>query len=186
MAFQPGDHVVYPAYGAGTIVSLEDRVFSGTTTRYYILKMVADDGEFMVPIDQADSLGIRTVEKTRKIRKVLLSTAEELSEDYKERQAVIEQMLATSDATQMSIGARNVAWFSGTHPLTGRDIQLYEDLQTQLASELALSEGISLDEARVMLLEILNSVSERAAAEAAIREAAEAAAAETAAAETAE
>jgi hypothetical protein len=51
-------------------------------------------------------------------------------------------------------------------------------LQTQLASELALSEGINLEDARAMLLEILNSVSERAAAEAAAREAAEAAAAE--------
>ena len=65
-------------------------------------------------------------------------------------------------------------------PLTGRDIQLYEDLQTQLASELALSEGVSLEDARVMLLELLSSVSERAAAEAAAREAAEAAAAEAA------
>lgn len=165
MTFQPGDHVVYPAYGAGTIVSLEDRVFVGTRTSYYILKMVADEGEFLVPIDQAEALGVRPVVESGAIQKMLLSSPEELSSDYKERQASIETLLATSDAFQLSLAVRDLAWFAGMYSLTGRDIQLYEDLQTQLASELSLSEGVDLEAARVILVEILNSISETAALE---------------------
>jgi CarD family transcriptional regulator len=174
MTFQPGDHVVYPAYGAGTILALEDRVFVGTTTSYYILKMVADEGQFLVPVDQAESLGVRSVVKSGAIQGVLASTPEELPSDYKERQAGIEALLSTSDAKQMSLGARDMAWFSGKSSLTGRDIQLYEELQTQLASELSLSESVDLELARVQINDILTSISEKAEREKIEQEAQEA------------
>jgi CarD family transcriptional regulator len=170
MEFELGDHVVYPAYGAGTIAAKEERVFAGTTTRYYILKMVADEGEFMVPVEQAESLGIRPVMAAKAILKVLHSTPNPLPDDYKERQAIIEELLATSDAIQMALGARDLAWFAGIKSLTGRDIQLYEELQTQLASELSLAKGISLEEAREQLTAELNALTARAEAEAQAKE----------------
>jgi CarD family transcriptional regulator len=161
MEFELGDHVVYPAYGAGTIAAKEERVFAGTTTRYYILKMVADEGEFMVPVEQAESLGIRPVMAAKAILKVLHSTPNPLPDDYKERQAIIEELL---------LGARDLAWFAGIKSLTGRDIQLYEELQTQLASELSLAKGISLEEAREQLTAELNALTARAEAEAQAKE----------------
>jgi CarD family transcriptional regulator len=170
MEFELGDHVVYPAYGAGTVAAKEERVFAGTTTRYYILKMVADEGEFMVPVEQAESLGIRPVMDAKKIFKVLHSAPNPLPDDYKERQAIIEELLATSDAIQLALGARDLAWFAGVKSLTGRDIQLYEELQTQLASELSLAKGVSLEEAREELVTELNALTARAEAEARARE----------------
>ena len=118
MLFQSGDRVVYPGYGAGTIVTIEDKAFVGTITRYYMLQMVADEGEFMVPIDHAELLGIRPVLDSEIILKVLQSPPEELADDYKERQAAITQLLSSSDATQMGWAARDLAWFSGRRPLT--------------------------------------------------------------------
>lgn len=158
MTFEPGDRVVYPGYGAGTIIAIEDRIFAGTTTRYYMLKMVADEGQFMVPIDQAESLGIRPVLDGQKIMEILAAEPGQLSDDYKERQAGISQLLATSDASLMSCAARDLAWHAGGRQLTGRDIQLYEELQTLLASELALSEDIPLDVARERLIEALGEI----------------------------
>jgi CarD family transcriptional regulator len=166
MEFELGDHVVYPAYGAGTVAAKEERVFSGTTTRYYILKMVADEGEFMVPVEQAEMLGIRPVMREKAILKVLRSAPNPLPDDYKERQAIIEELLATSDAIKLALGARDLAWFSGVKSLTGRDMQLYEDLQTQLASELSLAKGIGLEEAREGLVSELNGLAAKAEARA--------------------
>jgi CarD family transcriptional regulator len=166
MEFELGDHVVYPAYGAGTIAAKEERIFAGTTTRYYILKMVADEGEFMVPVEQAESLGIRPVMDADEILEVIHSSPNQLPDDYKERQAIIEELLATSDAIQMAFGARDTAWFSGVKSLTGRDIQLYEELQTQLASELSLAMGIDLEQAREDLIAELDALAAKAEAEA--------------------
>lgn len=174
MEFELGDHVVYPAYGAGTVAAKEERLFSGTTTRYYILKMVASEGEFMVPVEQAESLGIRPVMEAAAILEVLHSSPNQLPDDYKERQAIIEELLSTSDAIQMALGARDLAWFSGARSLTGRDIQLYEELQTQLASELSLAKDVGLDEARDELVNELNALSATAEAEAQARAEAEA------------
>lgn len=174
MEFELGDHVVYPAYGAGTVAAKEERIFSGTITRYYILKMVASEGEFMVPVEQADSLGVRPVMDAAAILKVLHASPNQLPDDYKERQAIIEELLATSDAVQMALGARDLAWFAGARPLTGRDIQLYEELQTQLASELSLAQGVTLEEAREQLVSELNALSATAEAQALARAEAEA------------
>jgi CarD family transcriptional regulator len=165
MLFQQGDHVVYPGYGAGTIIAIENREFTGTTTRYYMLKMVAKEGEFMVPIDSADSLGIRRVVEREAIWAVLRASAGDLPGDYKERQAGISQLLSTSHALSMSQGSRDLARFAGFRSLTGRDVQLYEELQTLLASELVLIEGISLEDARDRLGQTLAAITEAAALE---------------------
>jgi len=165
MLFQQGDHVVYPGYGAGTIIAIENREFTGTTTRYYMLKMVAKEGEFMVPIDSADSLGIRRVVEREAIWAVLRASAGDLPGDYKERQAGISQLLSTSHALSMSQGSRDLARFAGFRSLTGRDVQLYEELQTLLASELVLIEGISLEDARDRLAQTLAAITEAAALE---------------------
>jgi CarD family transcriptional regulator len=178
MTFQPSDRVVYPGYGAGIIVGIEDKVFVGTTTRYYMLKMVADEGEFMVPVERAESLGIRSVLDSKVILDILRGTPSMLADDYKERQATVMRLLATSDAAQMAEAARDLAWFSGFHQLTGRDVQLYEELQTLLASELALSMHIELEEARELLAGILTEITEGAELVKAEQLAAEQAAAE--------
>jgi CarD family transcriptional regulator len=170
MSFQPGDHVVYPGYGAGTIIAIEDKEFTGTITRYYMLKMVADEGEFMVPTDNAESLGIRWVVEREAIWAVLGALAGDLPDDYKERQAGISQLLSTSHALNMSQGARDTARFAGFRTLTGRDVQLYEELQTLLASELALAEDISLEDARDRLAQVLAAITEAAALEKAERD----------------
>lgn len=162
MAFRTGDRVVYPGYGAGTIMAIEDKVFAGTTTRYYMLRMVADEGEFMVPVDQAEALGIRPVLDSKTIFAIIGAEPDELPDDYKERQAEIAELLATSDAPPMSKGARNLAWHAGRRQLTGRDIQLYEELQTRLASELSLAEKVTLEAARDHLREILNAITQQA------------------------
>jgi CarD family transcriptional regulator len=162
MSFQPGDHVVYPGYGAGTIIAIEDKEFTGMTTRYYMLQMVADEGEFMVPTDNAESLGIRYVVEREAIWAVLRASPGDLPDDYKERQAGISQLLSTSHALNMSQGARDLARFAGFRSLTGRDVQLYEELQTLLASELALAEDISLEDARDRLAQELAAMTEAA------------------------
>ncbi len=173
MTFQPGDHVVYPGYGAGIIVSIEDKIFVGTSTRYYMLKMVADEGEFMVPVEQAESLGVRPVLGGRTIKRVLNSKPGELSEDYKERQAGISELLSTSDAAKMSRAARDLAWYSGSRRLTGRDVQQFDELQTLLASELSLALEIDLDAARERLSQILTTITEKAEQQEAERQEAE-------------
>ena len=173
MTFRPNDRVVYPGYGAGIIVGIEDKAFVGETTRYYMLKMVADEGEFMVPVERAESLGVRPVLESQVIMDVLQAPPDELSRDYKERQAAVSQLLATSDAIQMGRAVRDSAWFAGFRQLTGRDVQLYEELQTFLASELALASNVSLDDARDHLAQVLAEITERAEQERAEQERAE-------------
>ncbi len=59
--FHVGDKVVYPMHGAGTVESIEDREVFGEVSRYYIIKMILGQIKVMVPVDKAESIGIRKI-----------------------------------------------------------------------------------------------------------------------------
>lgn len=56
-----GDKVVYPMYGAGIIEAIEEQDFQGTASKYYVMKMPMGDMKVMIPMLNADKIGIRRV-----------------------------------------------------------------------------------------------------------------------------
>lgn len=56
-----GDKVVYPMYGAGIIESIEEQEFQGTVNKYYVMKMPMGDMKVMIPMLNAERIGIRDV-----------------------------------------------------------------------------------------------------------------------------
>lgn len=56
-----GDEVVYPMHGAGVIVGVEDKEILGKTRKYYILKMPIKEMKVMVPVDNAEEVGVRNI-----------------------------------------------------------------------------------------------------------------------------
>ncbi|WP_019132750.1 CarD family transcriptional regulator [Peptoniphilus obesi] len=56
-----GDEVVYPMHGAGVIVGVEDKEILGKIRKYYILKMPIKEMKVMVPVDNAEEVGVRNI-----------------------------------------------------------------------------------------------------------------------------
>ncbi|EFI42659.1 MULTISPECIES: CarD family transcriptional regulator [Peptoniphilus] len=69
--FDIGDKVVYPMHGAGVIVAIEDREILGEIRKYYILKMPINDMKVMVPVENADEVGVREILDEDKMNLVL-------------------------------------------------------------------------------------------------------------------
>lgn len=61
MAYSVGDKIVYPMHGAGVISAIEEQEFLGEMRRYYLLKLSYGKMGILVPVDNAESLGIRDV-----------------------------------------------------------------------------------------------------------------------------
>jgi len=59
--FGIGDKIVYPAYGAGVIETIEEKEVLGEKKKYYILRIPIDDMRVMIPIDNIKDFGIRSV-----------------------------------------------------------------------------------------------------------------------------
>lgn len=56
-----GDMAVYPAQGVAQVTGIESKEVMGRKVTFYVLRIVDTDMKIMVPVDKADSVGLRQV-----------------------------------------------------------------------------------------------------------------------------
>ncbi len=59
--FQIGDLVCYPMHGVGVVEAIEEQTILGETMQYYRLRFTIGRMTAMVPIDRAESVGLRAL-----------------------------------------------------------------------------------------------------------------------------
>ena len=59
MTFEIGDKVIYPNHGLGVVQKIESRTIMGMTCGFYQLRMVSNETTVLVPVENADSVGLR-------------------------------------------------------------------------------------------------------------------------------
>jgi CarD family transcriptional regulator len=59
VTFQVGDKVIYPNHGLGVVERIEEKTILGTTCGFYHLRIVANETTVLVPLTNADSVGLR-------------------------------------------------------------------------------------------------------------------------------
>ena len=76
--FKVGTKAVYPAHGVVQVKAIESKEIYGTKKDYYILEVIDSDVTVMVPIDNAESVGLRHViskSQITRIYKILKNTS---------------------------------------------------------------------------------------------------------------
>ncbi len=61
MEFNIGDKIVYPMHGAGVIEAIEEHIIMGEKKKYYILSIPVGNMSVMIPMDNAEKIGVREV-----------------------------------------------------------------------------------------------------------------------------
>ena len=59
VTFQVGDKVIYPNHGLGVVTGIEEKTILGTTGGFYHLRIVANETTVLVPVANADGVGLR-------------------------------------------------------------------------------------------------------------------------------
>ncbi|MBN1955233.1 MAG: hypothetical protein JW900_09315 [Anaerolineae bacterium] len=154
--FDIGDPVVHPTRGAGFVVGFEEFQRQGDVRRYYKIKLLGqEESSLMIPIYNADSVGLRPAMTRRQLQRiwsVLRAEPEVLPKDYKARQKLVESKLATGDILQIAEAVRDMAWrLHQENDLTKRGKQIYQRSLMMLAAEVAASKGVSLVEAEAVV-----------------------------------
>ena len=68
--FKVGDKAVYPAQGVAEVVSIEDRDIAGHRQRFYVLRILDSERKIMVPVKNAEVVGLRCVINEDEIREI--------------------------------------------------------------------------------------------------------------------
>lgn len=70
MIFKVGDLAVYPAHGVGRIESIEARNLYGSSQNFYIMRILENNMIIMIPISNANSVGLREIIKEEEVSKI--------------------------------------------------------------------------------------------------------------------
>ena len=68
--FKVGDKAVYPAQGVAEVISIDERDIAGTRQRFYVLRILDTDRKIMVPVSNANAVGLRQVISEQEIREI--------------------------------------------------------------------------------------------------------------------
>ena len=158
--FDIGDKVVHPTHGAGQVTGIEKQDLLEQYHRYYVIDLAADDRTLMIPVSNAEEIGLRSISHEAALSQVwhiLDATAKTLPDDHRKRQERIQEKLKTGDVIKVAEVIRDLSALKREDHLTSFDTQLLERAQQFLACEIALVEGVQVSEAERMISETLDN-----------------------------
>jgi CarD family transcriptional regulator len=143
-----GDKIVYPMHGAGTIESIEEKEILGEIKKYYVISIPIGNIKLMVPIDNADDIGVRNVIDFTDVNKVytVLREDTEITElNWNKRYRKNLDKMKSGDIYEVAGIVRNLTFRNNEKGLSTGEKKMLNNAKQILISELILAEGSDTD-----------------------------------------
>ena len=157
--FKVGEKVVYPHHGAGTVVKKEKREVLGQTREYLVIKILHNDMTVQVPVENADTVGLRTVideQMVNKVVKALTGGGTVMPKNWNRRFKHNREKIKTGDVYELAEVVRNLAIRENEKGLSTGEKQMYTRSKKILASELMYALEMGEDDAEDHLDSIID------------------------------
>ncbi|MBR3721950.1 MAG: CarD family transcriptional regulator [Selenomonadaceae bacterium] len=157
---QIGDVVVYPMHGAGVIDKIERCEVCGEEKVYYVLRLPMGSMKVMIPVDNAENIGLRNVigkEELSEVVEVLKSKPEKPGGSWNKRFQMNLDSMKTGDLKNVAKVARNLIRQDKNRRISSGEKRLMDLAKQILVSELVYASGKSLEEVDKWLDELLKS-----------------------------
>jgi RNA polymerase-interacting CarD/CdnL/TRCF family regulator len=168
---RPGDPIFHPRYGFGTLQSLTRRdrsrpidepsvadLGSDQVEDYYEIHL-SQGGTLLVPVQQAESVGLRRLSVgIEVVKNCLRSPAESLPSDYRERAAVLQARQQLAEPTALAYCVRDVLAQSRGRTLSKGERAWLDKSCQRLVAEAALVDRTTVLEAQAAFREAVNQL----------------------------
>jgi len=157
--FRVGDKLVYPNHGVVVLEQIGESPIFGTDAIYYHLRLLANNARFMVPVKNADRLGLRALysrEQLQEVYRFLEEIRRPLS-DWKGRYRENLDRMKTGRLEDVAVVARDLDEVSRGKSLSFREKKMYDRAKYLLTSEIAAVREIPEFEAERILGLLLES-----------------------------
>jgi CarD family transcriptional regulator len=145
--FQVGDKAVYPGYGVAEITGVENREISGSQQKFYVLRVLGKDMTLMVPMSNADSVGLRNIIGTPEVEAVydvLRKRGEKISTaTWNRRSREYMEKIRTGSLSEIATVLRDLCLLRSDKDLSYGERNMLETARALLVQELALAKGAS-------------------------------------------
>ena len=169
LEFSIGQQIVYPSQGVGKITDIYDQKIDGKPVLYYEIHIDVSDMDVLVPVEKADTVGIRAIVSAEEAIAALDSLSDEIepvTSDWKLRYQMNLDLLKKGSVSDIASIVRCLYHRSKVKELPIQERKLFDSARKLMEDELSFAMGISLKEAEDMLhakLEPLGALHEKKA-----------------------
>jgi CarD family transcriptional regulator len=157
--YSVGEYVVYPMHGVGQVQAVQKQVILGKRKQCYVLEILSSKMKVMIPVENSREIGIRPIIKKRDVNKILdLLRKDEVDteEDWKIRYQNNMNKIKSGSIQSVAEVCRNLYKRAKDKELSLMERRLYESAYSLITSEVALSRGISTEEAGNLISDVLS------------------------------
>ena len=143
--YKVGDSVVYPMHGAGVIEDIEQKEILGKIQSYYVIRMPIGDMKVMVPMDNAQGVGMRDVIGKKKAQEVLSSfrTAEsDVIQNWNKRFRENMVKIKSGDIFEVAAVVKSLMLRDRQKGLSTGERKMLSNAKQILISEIVVATGI--------------------------------------------
>lgn len=147
--YNVGDNVVYPMHGAGVIVAIEEREVLGEKQKYYIMALPIGDMKVMIPMDSAESLGVREVigdEEVARVYEILGQEKSAMSSNWNRRSRANMEKIKSGDIFEVAEVVRNLTIRDNDKGLSTGEKKMLDTARQILVSELVIAQNSTEEE----------------------------------------
>ena len=144
--FKIGDLAVYPSQGVGLIEAIEAQEIGGERHEFYILRIVDSDMTIMVPVNNAQLVGLRCLIEKDRIDSVYTILEEKQDNgnsfpSWSRRQREYNEKIKTGDLFEVAEVLRELYIIRGAKELSYGETKVLDLARKLLVKEIALAEG---------------------------------------------
>ena len=141
--FKAGDKVVYPGHGVGEVISVISRNIGGSQHHIYELRIMSSGMKVMVPVLQAEAVGIRKVVDRKAVEKVYAILKDRNfkvdTQTWNRRFREYSQKIKTGSVFEIAEVLRDLAVLSSGKELSFGEKKMLDMAQSLLVSEIAIA-----------------------------------------------
>jgi len=160
--FHSGDKVIYPLQGVAEVESIEARIILGTEQRqYYILKILNNSTTIMVPVDNAEDVGLRgliTPEEVEKVVDILRGRGEPMASNWTKRYKDNLDRLKTGSIFQLASVLRDLFLMKQNKELSFGEKKMLDNVKSLIVDEISYVQNISNSNVEAKLVQIFGDL----------------------------
>ncbi|SMC21829.1 transcriptional regulator, CarD family [Desulfacinum hydrothermale DSM 13146] len=148
--FKVGDLAVYPAHGVGKIEAIESKTIGGDSQDFYIMRILENDMKIMIPVQNADTVGLRPLIQSEDVPKVYgILQSREISVNsatWNRRYREYMEKIKTGSIYELAEVLRDLTVLQVDKELSFGERKMLETARSLLITEVAIAKGMDEDQ----------------------------------------
>ena len=162
--FAVADLVVYPAQGVGRVERVERQEISGTNAEFYIVRILSNNVTLMVPVKNADNVGLRALSKSAEGQNILESLKDRsdftgyTGQNWNRRYREYSEKLKSGDLADVAYVLKELLLIGRDKELSFGERRLLEQAMNLVTMELAYALDKEQQEIKSRIEELFEDV----------------------------